>query len=274
MHVDRGAATPGRIQAHMRSVARQQYDAVPVPPFTLFFHPSDPLPYLNYAIPDVADAAATAPGAPLARLRAEFLARGRTPRFEFVEAEFPSLAGTLVASGFTIEARPVLMLATPESRRTPPEVPGLGIETLTAASPLDAFREFLLVQRRAFSLGTTTAVSDEDARWLRNGLGGGRCFVGRLGGRAVAVSMVLDPRDGLTEVVGVCTLETHRGRGLGGALTAAALEFALSGPASAVFLSAADARAGRVYEAAGFSAFGNTLFAIAEDGKGPAAPGA
>jgi GNAT superfamily N-acetyltransferase len=265
------AATPGRVQAHMRAVARQQYDAVSVPPFTLFFHPSDPLPYLNYAIPDVPDAAARTLAAPLARLRAEFEARGRTPRFEFVEAVFPGLADALAAAGFAIEARPQLMLATPESRRTPPPVSGLGIDVLTAVSPLDAFREFLVVQRRAFGMGDAGAVSDEDARWLRNGLAGGRCFVGRLGGHAVSVSMVLDPQDGLTEVVGVCTLEPHRHRGLGGALTAAALTWAFSGPASAAFLSAADARAGRVYEAAGFAPFGNTVFAIARDAARAAA---
>ena len=75
--------------------------------------------------------------------------------------------------------------------------------------------------------------------------------------------MFLDPQDGLTELVGICTLETHRRRGLAGSLTHTALVAAFARGVSVAFLSAADARAGRVYEAAGFTAFGNTVFAVA-----------
>ena len=77
--------------------------------------------------------------------------------------------------------------------------------------------------------------------------------------------MFLDPQDGLTELVGICTLESHRRRGLAGALTHAALRAAFARGVSVAFLSAADARAGRVYEAAGFTPFGNTVFAIAAE---------
>lgn len=257
--------SPERLQSHMRAVARQQYDSVPVPPFTLYFHPSDALPYLNYAIPDEDPGDAASLAEPLAALKAEFARRGRKPRFEFVGAVFPALAGALEASGFEIEARPQLMVVTPDARRDVPPVAGLAVEALARTSPLHAFREFLLVQRRAFGLGDAAAVSDQDARWLRDGLGEGLCFVGRLGGEAVAVSMFLDPQDGLTELVGVCTLEPCRRRGLGGALTHAALVAAFARGISVAFLSAADARAGRVYEAAGFTPCGNTVFAVATE---------
>jgi GNAT superfamily N-acetyltransferase len=263
-------ATPERLQEHMRAVARRQYDAVRVPPFTLYFHPSDPLPYLNYAIPDETPGTAAALAAPLARLRAEFALRKRKPRFEFVEEVFPALAGTLEASGFVREARPQLMLCRPSARRRPEEVPGLSIEALSSASPVEAFREFLKVQRLAFGLPEAGAVSLADARWLRDGLGEGLALVGRLGGVPVSVSMFLDPSDGLTELVGICTLEPHRRRGLGGALTYAALEAAFARGVAVAFLSAADAEAGRVYEAAGFARYGNVLFMVARD----EAPGA
>ena len=74
----------------MRAVATRQYEALSVPPFTLFFHATDSLPFFNYAIPDArADSPAAPFGdltAPLARLRAEFGARRRMPRLEFVQA--------------------------------------------------------------------------------------------------------------------------------------------------------------------------------------------
>ena len=144
----------------MREVARQQYDAVAVPPFTAFFHPSDPLPYLNYAIPDGAPGAAASLAAPLVRLRAEFGIRRRRPRFEFVEAVFPALEGALGGLGFVREGRPLLMTCRPEDLRPVPPVGGLALETLSSSSPLEAFRELLKIQKRAFSLPNADLVSD------------------------------------------------------------------------------------------------------------------
>ena len=246
----------------MRAVARQQYDAVHVPPFTLYFHPSDPLPYLNYAIPDGVPGDAASLAEPLASLKAEFLRRGRRPRFEFVGAVYPTLAGALEASGFEIEARPQLMVATPDTLRHVAPVPGLAVDVLDCDSPLDSFRAFIGVQRRAFGREDGGAGSEEYARWVHEGLGAGLCFVARENSGPVGVSMFLDPQDALTELVGICTLESHRRRGIGGFLTHVALREAFSRGVTVAFLSAADARAGRLYEAAGFAAFGNTVFAI------------
>lgn len=255
--------TPVRIQAHMRAVARHHYESETIPPFTAYFHPTDPLPYLNYAIPDETPGRAATLAAPLARLREAFRRRGRKPRFEFVEAVYPDLAEALVASGFTIEVRPQLMVASPASRREAPRVPGLSIETLDASSPVAAFLEFLAVQRRAFGMGDPAAVGEKDALWMRDGLGRGRCFVGRIAREAVSIATFLDPQDGLTELAGIGTLEPHRRKGVAAALTSAALDAAFRGGAAAAFLSAADARAGRVYEGAGFAPFGSVVFAIA-----------
>ena len=41
-----------RIQNYLRASAQAQYEALPLPPFTLFFHPTDALKYFNYGIPD------------------------------------------------------------------------------------------------------------------------------------------------------------------------------------------------------------------------------
>src|SRR5664279_4945291 len=135
----------------MRAVATRQYEALSVPPFTLFFHATDPLPFFNYAIPDAGADFPAAPfgdlAAPLARLRAEFGSRRRVPRFEFVEACTPALAAVLEAHGFILENRPQLMVCPRGCERTAPAVAGLHVEALHERTPLEKFAVFLEVQR-------------------------------------------------------------------------------------------------------------------------------
>ena len=72
-------------------------------------------------------------------------------------------------------------------------------------------------------------------------------------GRAVCAGMFTNPFDGLTEVVGVATLSAFRRRGIGTALVGAAVQQAFSLGLEAVYLTAADQWAGRVYERVGFT---------------------
>ena len=260
MAPEAGPALLERIQAQMRAVARRQYEAVAVPPFTLFFHDTDPLPYFNYAIPDGPGPASGSLTAPLNRLEAEFHARHRLPRFEFVEACAPRLAEALEAHGFALENRPQLMVCPRGKERAAPAVNGLDIATLDAATALREFVAFLDVQRRAFGLPSARPPLDEEALSLRETLGNGFAFLARIASEPVATAMIQPPHDRLTELVGVSTLEAFRRRGIGGFLSFAAVRTAFDRGVSLAFLSAADARAGRVYEAAGFSPAGHSLF--------------
>jgi GNAT superfamily N-acetyltransferase len=255
-----GLALLERIQAHMREVARRQYEAVSVRPFTLFFHDKDPLPYFNYAIPDGPGAASGDLAAPLARLEAEFRSRRRVPRFEYVESCAPRLAEVLEAHGFALEARALLMVCARGEEHAAPAVTLLEVATLDASTALEEFTVFLDVQRRAFGLPPARTPSDEEALNLRESLGDGLAFLARVSGEPVATAMIQPPLDGLTELVGVSTLEAFRRRGIGGFLSSTAVRAAFRRGVSFAFLSAADARAGRVYEAAGFSPVGHTLF--------------
>ena len=240
----------GRIQAQMRAVARRQYEAVAVPPFTLFFHATDPLPYFNYAIPDAPAEPFGDLAAPLARLREEFHARRRVPRFEFVEACVPGLSAALEAHGFILENRAQLMVCPRGSERgsegSAPAAAGLEVEALDARTPLEKLALFLDVQRRAFGLPSPKPATREDARSLCDTLGDSFALLGRIGGRPVATAMIQPGSDGLTELVGVATLEEFRRRGIGGTLSCEAVRRAFGRDISLVFLSAADARAGRV----------------------------
>ncbi|MDL2717319.1 MAG: GNAT family N-acetyltransferase [Acidobacteriota bacterium] len=253
-----------RIQAQMRAVACRQYETVAVSPFTLYFHATDPLPYFNYAIPDAAAVPYGDLAAPLARLREEFQTRRRVPRFEFVEASSPALSSTLEAHGFILENRAQLMVCPRGSERgsegSAPAVAGFEVEALDARTPLEKLALFLDVQRRAFGLPSLNPATREEARSLSDSLGDGFALMGRIGGRPVATAMIQAGGDGLAELVGVATLEEFRRRGIGAALSSEAVRRAFEQDISLVFLSAADARAGRVYEAAGFSTAGHSLF--------------
>jgi ribosomal protein S18 acetylase RimI-like enzyme len=255
-----GGALLERIQAQMRAVARRQYEVVEVPPFTLFFHPEDALPHFNYAIPQGAGANGAALAESLALLRAAFLSRGRVPRFEFVEACAPGLGEVLEAHGFTRENRAALMVCPRGQERSGQAVRGLEVAVMDAETGLGEFAAFLDVQHRAFSLSPPRAVSEAEALSLKETLGGGRAFLARMGGEGVATAMIQEPDDGLAELVGVATLEAFRRRGIAGFLSSEAVHAAFEHGASLVFLSAADERAGRVYEAAGFAPAGHCLF--------------
>jgi len=113
-------------------------------------------------------------------------------------------------------------------------------------------QEYLTTQRRRFDARSTDSASKGDAVRFLRAMGAGRAFVARVEGQAVGVGMYTDPFDGVTEVVGLATLEPYRGRGIATALTARAVQTALAQGAEVVCLVAADERAGRVYERVGF----------------------
>jgi predicted GNAT family acetyltransferase len=81
-----------------------------------------------------------------------------------------------------------------------------------------------------------------------------RAFLARLHGQPVAAGMFTEIHGELTELVGITTLESFRRRGIASALTAYMTRIAFQQGATQVFLIAANAQAGRVYECVGFRA--------------------
>jgi GNAT superfamily N-acetyltransferase len=239
-----------RLQTYLRHSAQRQYESVSVPPFTLFFHPSDALTFFNYAIPDSPPCDDLE--APLAALRSKFAARGRLPRFEFVEEYAPQLAPALRAAGFAEEARQALMVCTAATYSPAPDVPGLAISELTNVSAPGEVQTFLTCQRRGFGAHDTGVATEGDAEHFLRTIGAGRAFVAWLEGQPVSAGVATAPFDGVAEVAGLATLEPFRRRGIATALTALAVRRALEQGVEVVCLTAADERAGRVYERVGF----------------------
>ncbi|MBN2503410.1 MAG: GNAT family N-acetyltransferase [Anaerolineales bacterium] len=248
-----GSETPipySHLQAYLRHSAHQQYAAVPLPPFTLFFHPNDNFEHFNYAIPD--EPAGGDLATVLAELCRVFTARGCTPRFEFMERYAPELPEALRQAGFFEEARQHMMVCVPDAFQAAPPVPGLVVEVLAADAPIEQAVDFLAVQRLGFDPNSKEGVTSAEAETFLKLLGAGRAFVARMAGEPVSVGVYNAPHDGLTELAGIATLPDYRRRGIGTALTAQMLVDAFANGVEVAILTAEDERAGRVYERVGF----------------------
>jgi predicted GNAT family acetyltransferase len=215
---------------------------VSVRPFTAYLDLTDPLRFLNYAIPD-ADAA-PAPAA-VERLRTVFREHDRLPRLEWVEEAAPRLAEALAGAGMEEELRTPLMSCTQEDLRAPEvDVADLVISRVGDA---DAW-ECANLQRVAF--GGETTPPDEHVRDPRPT--GGGAVLARASAEPVSAASWTRIVDGFAEIVGVATAEPWRGRGLAGAVTSAAAAGAFAAGAAICVLSPGDEVAQRVYARAGF----------------------
>ncbi|MBN1995219.1 MAG: GNAT family N-acetyltransferase [Anaerolineae bacterium] len=246
-----------RLQAYLRYNARQQYQSVAAPPFTCFFHPTEAFKFFNYAIPDEPEREDWSVS--LAVLRQTFRSRQRQPRFEFIEEFAPGLPSALAAAGFAEEGRYRAMLCSAQTYRPAPEVAGLIITPLTDISPLSEFQDYVSVERQGFDPDQTAAITASEAQRFINDLHGGIAFLARLNGRPVSAGMFTTPHNGLTEIAGLATLKPFRRRGIATAVTALAVRTAFAQGVKYVYLSAADERAGRVYERVGFRPFATML---------------
>jgi GNAT superfamily N-acetyltransferase len=242
-----------RLQAYLRHNARKQYEAVAVPPFTLFFHPTSAFPFFNYAIPDE-PCAGDLTGA-LTMVREQFTVRSRQPRFEFIEEFAPDLPPSLREAGLIEEERQQGMLCTPETYQSGPEAAGLTIAQLTAASSVGEAQDFVTVQMQGFNPDQTQPATEADATQFLADLREGVAFLARLAGQPVGAGLYTTPFGGLTEVTGLATLKPFRRRGIATAVVAMAAQIAFRQGVEAIYLTAADEQAGRVYERVGFHRF-------------------
>ncbi len=255
-----------RIQSYLRDLARSQYAAVPLPPFTLFFHPSDPFPYFSYAIPEE-PVRADDPALPgtLARLREIFMEQGRTPRFEFFEAFAPALPALLQANGFSEEARQWSMICTPQTYRPAPAVPGLEIVHLIPESPAEHLKGFVIAQHAGFDNEEPADENGEDIPpeeieiQRANLRAGWTSLLARLDGVPVAAASFGNIIDGISEVAGIATRPSYRRRGIATVLAGRCAEMIFAQGGQIATLTAADEAAGRVYEKVGFRPFSTML---------------
>ncbi|HEY4389065.1 MAG TPA: GNAT family N-acetyltransferase [Ktedonobacteraceae bacterium] len=237
------------LQEYLRFKARQHHEVISSSPFTIFFHPTDASPESNYAIPDVVGDSGLQDS--LVRLPSIFTERARKPRLQFIDDESSHLLSVLPSCGWTQEEQSQVMICTPEICRPAPTIPGLAIATLSYESSVEKIREGLDTNALGFD-PQAEASTIHEAEEFRSSLMLSRAFTAYLHAQPVGAGMFTDIHEGLTELVGITTLEPFRRQGIAAALTAYMAQSAFQQGAALVFLIAANAQAGRVYERVGF----------------------
>src|SRR5258708_10591932 len=237
------------LQEYLRFKARQHHEVVSSPPFLLFFHTTDTSLESNYAIPDASGCSNLQDSR--SRLQTLFTERARKPCLQFIEEVFSHLVPMLRSSGWSKVERSQVMICTPETYRPASEVLGLAIITLSHESSMEEIGEGLDTNALGFDPQAGRATLQE-AEEFRRSLVLSRAFTARLSEQPVAAGMFTEIHEGLTELVGITTLEPFRRRGIAAALTAYMTQTAFQQGATLVFLIAASEQAGRVYERVGF----------------------
>jgi predicted N-acetyltransferase YhbS len=243
------SALDQQLQQYVRIVTTRDRDVERVGPFVATFDPHSANPYLNYAIPDD-DASPTA--ADVAALEDAFRRRGLPPRLEFLPAAAPAVEPALLAGGFEVEGRlAVMTCAAGEAVGLEPP-PGIAIAMPKTDDDLRGMRA---AQHAAF--GADPGDDDEGSvRRLRDSLVAGALAVlarDEATGTIVGGGVATVPAGGVTEVAGIGVLESHRRRGIAGAITAGLARAAFAAGHSTVWLTPGDAGAHRVYARAGFA---------------------
>ncbi len=245
-----------RIQAYMRANAAARLETLSVGRFTLFLHPTDTGPDESFAVPNIPMAGEE--HASLSEIESVFAERGRVPCVQFVDSYAPSLASRLQEAGYHERKHWPVLACTRLSLRAPPAVPGLEMVTLSSESSLEDVREGWNVNALGFDPSAELA-TDEQADEFRKSLVSARAFTARLGGTAVGAGMFVDVRDGLTELMGITTLERYRRRSIATHLTAFATSVAFDLGVEIAFLVAASDEAARVYRRIGYDPIGSFL---------------
>lgn len=249
------AAEVARLQSYLRENARNQYETVPLPPFTLFFHPSSDVRYFNYAIPD--EPAGGELAETLERVRAAFVKRRRAARFEFFEAFAPLLPDALLKNGYTEEARQWSMVCKPDNLIREPRLPGMQVTALHPESAAEDVRDYIIAQRQGFDPANDGQVSNFDIVQARLDflVSGWQAFLARIDGEPAGAASFSRPINGVTEVAGIATRTPYRRRGVASRLAWLATRMAFEQGVSTVCLTAGDEAAGRVYERLGYRPF-------------------
>jgi ribosomal protein S18 acetylase RimI-like enzyme len=240
-----------RLETGAHQAAAHGREAVPVGPFTALFDRTSDFIWLSQAVPSapLPDRAATL--AALADLRRLFAARGRTLRFELIEALWPALPALLEEAGLQFQGRQPLMCCAPADLR-PTHAPGVQVQPLAATADPEARVAYHRIARACFDMDPGTTL-EQDAAHLREQLRTGqlRCALALLDGEPVGVGAIV-PAGPVCELAGIGTLPAHRRRGVAATVSSALLADHFARGGTLAWLSVEEDAAAAVYARVGF----------------------
>lgn len=244
-----------RVQGYLHIKARAGRESLVVGGFTLYLPMGNERGGVGLALPNRPDCALNP--SLLERIERIAAKRGHTACFHWLDCFAPELTASLGAIGYGVREATPLLFCLPGQIVLPPTEP-LEMVTIGADSPLEDVAENWNINARGFD-PTAALAAPGDVESFRSSLEKSRAFTARLNGVGVSAGMYTGILDGVTELVGIATLQEYRRQGFGGALTAFATQTAFADGASLAFLTAASDEAGRVYQRVGFRLAGELI---------------
>ncbi|MCB0115918.1 MAG: GNAT family N-acetyltransferase [Caldilineaceae bacterium] len=248
-----------RILDYLHARARQQCEVIGVAPFTLYLHLTSPIGENNVALPDAAfqdDISAILP-----QIDAFFSHRGRTPRIQFLDRQYPALEDSLTAAGYMLDEKLPVLVCTPEDLHMPTHMPPITVTAVDAESSDELVAEGWLLNNEGFT-GRVAVATADDVSFYRRVLGKGSAFSAYLDGVAAGAGMFHEPLVGVTEIAGITTLPAFRGKGIASAVTAHVTAAAFGAGVSLAYLVAASPEASRIYLRLGYEFCGHLVTMI------------
>ena len=240
------------IERYLDAAPRRGARAEEVGPFTLFVREGAGWPW--YARPRLGETAFTATD--VERLRERQRDLGVPEALEWIHEIAPELAPAAAAGGLSVHLNPLLVLGEPLYADAPRRVKIRRVH--------DAERHAVdAVAQVAFGAegtargeqGVTDAAALRERTQARPVDAAVRTFAAFEGDEPVSIASHI-PIGSMSEVAGVGTLPAHRRKGLGAALTAAAVADARGMGVETIFLTAGSEEIARVYERLGFKRVG------------------
>jgi GNAT superfamily N-acetyltransferase len=248
-------ASDHRIQQYLRGAAARERDVERIGPFLATFDVRDSNPHLSYAIPDDG---AVPTAEEVAALSDAYMRRERLPRLEYLPSRAPAVERVLLDAGFVVEAQLPGMVSTTDTLVDVPAPDGVAIVVPGADA---AWHTMAAVQHAAFGVPDAAEDPDGPQRGRERLSAGGVALLARdlatdtiVGGGVATV-----PSDGVTEIAGIGVAETHRRRGIAGALTSALTRMAFANGVEVAWLTPGNEGAHRVYARAGYADATTTL---------------
>jgi GNAT superfamily N-acetyltransferase len=257
-----------RIQQYLRGAAAHERDTERVGPFLATFDVRDSNPYLSYAIPDDG---AVPTADEVAALLDIYTRRDRLPRLEYLPSVAPAVERALLDGGFVVEAQLPGMVCLPEGALPIAAPEGIAI----AVPDTDAdWHDMTIAQHAAFGIGAPEEDPDAPARGRARLADGGVTLVARDTGSGAIIGggVATVPADGVTEIAGIGVLESHRRRGIAGAITAELTRRAFAAGVEVAWLTPGHEGAHRVYARAGY-ADATTILHVSASLPAPSVPG-